>query len=100
MADYEAIVVGAGPAGSAAAITLARAGRHVMLLDRAAFPRDKPCGDLIGARALHWARRLGIDEATLAPFAPLRGAFVSADDGALDLTPRTLVGRSILIRSD
>ena len=40
----DAIVVGAGPGGSTAAYNLARAGADVLLLDRAGFPRDKPCG--------------------------------------------------------
>lgn len=43
--DADAIVVGAGPGGSSAAYHLARRGRHVLLLDRARFPRDKSCGD-------------------------------------------------------
>lgn len=96
----DVIVVGAGPAGSAAAISLARAGRHVLLLDRADFPRDKPCGDLIGARAMTWARRLGIDEQDLAPYPSLRGAFIAADGGEVDLVPQTKVGRTLLSRSD
>ena len=96
----EIIVIGAGPAGSAAAITLARAGRRVLLLDRAAFPRDKPCGDLIGARAMVWARKLGVAEGDLVPYARLRGAAVVADSGELDLAPRTGVGRALLSRSD
>jgi geranylgeranyl reductase family protein len=48
---YDAIVVGAGPAGSAAARTFARAGASVLVLDRATFPRDKPCGGGITFRA-------------------------------------------------
>lgn len=96
----EVIVVGAGPAGSAAAVTLARAGQRVLLLDRAAFPRDKPCGDLIGARAIAAARSLGVAEDDLAPYAPLRGAFVAADAGAVDLAPRTRLGRAALSRTD
>src|SRR5206468_7030429 len=47
------LVVGAGPAGATAARTLAMAGVHVRLVDRAAFPRNKPCGGGISARALH-----------------------------------------------
>ncbi len=42
---HEVIVVGAGPAGSAAATVLARSGRDVLLVDHTDFPRDKPCGD-------------------------------------------------------
>jgi geranylgeranyl reductase family protein len=48
---YDAIVVGAGPAGSTTAHRLARAGRGVLLLDRARFPRDKPCGGGVTERA-------------------------------------------------
>lgn len=46
------VVVGAGPAGAVAALTLARAGVPVRLLDRAAFPRSKPCGGAISMRAV------------------------------------------------
>jgi geranylgeranyl reductase family protein len=52
MATYDAIVVGAGPAGSTCAYRLATAGASVLLLDRAHFPRDKPCGGAVTARAL------------------------------------------------
>jgi geranylgeranyl reductase family protein len=46
------IVVGAGPAGSVTAYHLARAGASVLLLDRARFPRDKPCGGGLTIRAV------------------------------------------------
>jgi geranylgeranyl reductase family protein len=49
---FEVIVVGAGPAGSTTAYRLARAGVRVLLLDKARFPRDKPCGGGISARAM------------------------------------------------
>ncbi len=52
MTSYDAIVVGAGPAGSTAAYRLASAGAAVLLLDRARFPRDKPCGGGVTVRAL------------------------------------------------
>jgi geranylgeranyl reductase family protein len=48
---YDVIVVGAGPAGSTAAYRLAAAGADVLLLDRARFPRDKPCGGGVTGRA-------------------------------------------------
>ena len=51
MSRYDAIVVGAGPAGSTVAYRLAGAGRSVLLLDRARFPRDKPCGGGVTERA-------------------------------------------------
>ena len=51
MSRYDAIVVGAGPAGSTTAFRLARAGRSVLVVDRARFPRDKPCGGGVTERA-------------------------------------------------
>src|SRR5438309_11689619 len=44
MAAHDVAVIGAGPAGSTAAYRLARAGPRVLLVDKARFPRDKPCG--------------------------------------------------------
>jgi geranylgeranyl reductase family protein len=48
----DVVIVGAGPAGATAARTLALAGARVKLLDRAKFPRNKPCGGAISMRAL------------------------------------------------
>jgi geranylgeranyl reductase family protein len=48
---YDVIVVGAGPAGSTCAYRLASAGASVLLVDRARFPRDKPCGGGVTGRA-------------------------------------------------
>jgi geranylgeranyl reductase family protein len=59
-------IVGAGPAGAAAAITLARAGRSVVLLDKAAFPRDKICGDGITTGALRLLEELGVQPSSVA----------------------------------
>jgi flavin-dependent dehydrogenase len=55
---YDVIVVGAGPAGSTAARECAAAGLSTLLLDKAAFPRDKPCG---GGVNLRTARLLPFD---------------------------------------
>ena len=56
----DVLVIGAGPAGSAAAITLARGGLDVVLVDHHAFPRDKVCGDGLIPDAHHALRRLGV----------------------------------------
>ena len=52
MERFDAVVVGAGPAGSTAAFRLARAGARVLLADTSRFPRDKPCGGGLTYRAL------------------------------------------------
>ena len=56
----DVLVVGAGPAGSAAAITLARAGHDVVLVDQHVFPRDKICGDGLIPDAHNALRKLGV----------------------------------------
>ena len=55
METFDVLVVGAGPAGSAAAMHLARGGASVLLADKARFPRDKPCGGGLTGRALRYA---------------------------------------------
>jgi geranylgeranyl reductase family protein len=49
--SYDVAILGGGPAGSTAAYRLARAGASVLLLDKATFPRDKPCGGGVTGRA-------------------------------------------------
>jgi menaquinone-9 beta-reductase len=58
----DVVIVGAGPAGSLAAIILSRAGLRVRIFDRARFPRPKLCGDTLNPGALRTlARLLSID---------------------------------------
>ncbi|GAA0507882.1 geranylgeranyl hydrogenase BchP [Paractinoplanes deccanensis] len=64
MRTYDLVVAGAGPAGAAAAIAARRAGADVLLLDRAGFPRDKPCGDGIAAEAVAVLESLGVTGVT------------------------------------
>ncbi|MCK6555720.1 geranylgeranyl reductase family protein [Candidatus Binatia bacterium] len=59
---YDAVVVGAGPAGSAAAFHAASAGRRVLLIDRSGFPREKTCGDAVSPRGIAALRRMGVLE--------------------------------------
>lgn len=60
--EREVIVVGGGPAGSAAAIALVQKGYDVLMLDRRPFPRDKVCGDAVPAGALDLLYSLGMEE--------------------------------------
>lgn len=60
----DAVVIGAGPAGSALATLLAGAGHDVVVCEKAAFPRDKVCGDGLTPRAVKALHTLGLhDEA-------------------------------------
>ena len=57
---FDVLVVGAGPAGSIAALVLARGGARVAVVDKARFPRDKACGDLVGPRGVQLLDELGV----------------------------------------
>ena len=65
-ASCDVLVIGAGPAGSAAALTLAHAGLDVVLVDQHAFPRDKVCGDGLIPDAHNALRKLGVLDAVMA----------------------------------
>src|SRR5258706_9388824 len=78
----DVLVVGAGPAGSAAASEAARAGASVCLVDRATFPRPKTCGDAISNHAFAIARELaGSGEADSIPRAVVAGSAAVFPDG-------------------
>lgn len=82
-AGADVVIAGAGPAGAATALLLARAGVDVLLLDRAAFPRAKPCGDCLSAGATATLRRLGVlDHVLSEPHTQLRGWCIVAPDGS------------------
>jgi geranylgeranyl reductase family protein len=70
--QFDAVVVGAGPAGSVAALVLARGGAHVALVDKARFPRDKACGDLIGPRGVALLSELEVQVAATRTVSDLR----------------------------
>lgn len=72
----DVLVVGAGPAGIAAALHLHRAGRGVLVVDKATFPRDKTCGDGLTTLALRELEALGLDPASVASWVDVRRTFL------------------------
>ncbi len=82
---YDAVVVGAGPAGSATAARLAASGLSVALLDRARFPRPKPCAEYVSPGAVAALERLGVLPAVLAARPQrLRGMRIVAPGGEFE----------------
>ncbi|MCU1360002.1 MAG: putative oxidoreductase [Ilumatobacteraceae bacterium] len=77
----DVVVVGAGPAGSAAATLLARAGRSVTLIDKATFPRDKCCGDGLTTLALRELEALGLDPAAVPNWRAVDAAWLRSPSG-------------------
>ena len=77
----EVAIVGGGPAGAAAAITLARAGRDVLLVDKARFPRDKCCGDGLTAAALRELEDLGLRPEAVAGWQPVHDVHLRSPSG-------------------
>ncbi len=68
--SFDALIVGAGLAGSAAAIQLARAGWAVALIERQQFPRRKVCGECLAGSNLPWLQWLGVGDAFQAHAGP------------------------------
>ena len=62
MEEYDVIIVGAGPAGSSSAYFNAKAGKKVLLLDKASFPRDKICGDGVTGKSLTILDEMGLGD--------------------------------------
>jgi geranylgeranyl reductase family protein len=85
MQTTDVAVIGAGPAGAIAAHRLAAAGVRVTLLEQAAFPRDKICGDAVTRLGLETLARTGL-AAWSAPFKAITALrFTAPDDQVLDI---------------
>lgn len=95
---YDALIVGAGPAGTSTAIVLAERGVRVALLDKARFPRVKPCAEYANPEAMRVLDRLGLLESVRAAgAATFRGMRVTSPGGQnLDLDYSADAGRHAL----
>ena len=96
----DALIVGAGPAGSVAATVLARAGAQVRLIDRDVFPRDKLCGDTVNPGTLALLRRLGLSASIEAQGLEVHGMRVTGERGVVidGRYPPGLSGRALMRR--
>ena len=80
-AAVDVLVVGAGPAGVAAALELHRAGVDVLVVDKAVFPRDKCCGDGLTTLALRELEHLGVDMGRVPQFQRVDAAVLRGPSG-------------------
>jgi geranylgeranyl reductase family protein len=101
---YDIIIVGAGPAGSAAALYAARNGLKTLLVDKESFPRDKICGDALSGKSVTILRELDLLEQTQKlPGAHIQSIVFSSPDHAsfrIDLKKTSLkkVPKGFVIR--
>jgi len=96
--SWDAVVIGAGPAGSVASLQLAKLGAQVLLIDRATFPRNKVCGCCINGNALATLRSLGllgrVEDAGATPLREMRLA-ASGTQAAIPLIEGLCLSRAI-----
>lgn len=91
--DTDVLVVGAGPAGIAAAIHLHRAGRSVLVIDKAVFPRDKCCGDGLTTLALRELDVLGLTPEQVDDWFDVESAWLRSPGGLEIEVPLPTTGR-------
>jgi geranylgeranyl reductase family protein len=81
MMTCDVLIVGAGPAGTAAAITATRHGLKVIVIDKATFPRDKCCGDGLTTLALRELEKLQFDPSTVPSWQDIDAAWLRSPSG-------------------
>lgn len=89
----DVVIVGGGPAGAAAAIELRRAGRTVVIIDKAVFPRDKCCGDGLTTLALRELDHLGVDPGSIDDWFDVNGAAIRSPSGREVFVPLPTTGK-------
>ena len=89
----DVVIVGGGPAGTAAAIELARSGRSAIVIDKAVFPRDKCCGDGLTTLALRELEAVGFDPGKVGSWFDVGGAALRSPSGREVTIPLPTDGR-------
>jgi geranylgeranyl reductase family protein len=90
---YDVCIIGAGPAGSSAAILLARRGYNILLLDKEDFPREKVCGDCITPPGVSYLLNNGLLEPDEKNFFKLRGVKILTSKTASNVTDFNFRGK-------
>jgi geranylgeranyl reductase family protein len=91
--EFDVIVVGAGPAGTAAAIAARDRGLDALVVDKATFPRDKTCGDGLTTGALRLLEQLGLDVGALASYTTVRETVLVSPSGRTVTLPHPADGQ-------
>lgn len=96
--EWDVLVIGAGPAGAAAALRLARLGRRVLLADRCRFPRPKVCGCCLSPAALHELSLLDPPAGGVSPGVPLEAVWIgtSGREARIDTAGGATLSREAL----
>ncbi len=96
---YDVIVVGAGPAGCAAALRAASLGLRPLLLEKTSFPREKSCGDALSSQAIALVEELGLLDALLRePHVPVHAMSFFSPGGASVTVPMLGLDRSLPVK--
>lgn len=96
MSDFDAIIIGGGPAGTSAAIHLAASGARVLLAEQKKFPREKLCGEFISPECLEHFARLGVlERMTLAGGAQVSQTVFFAPSGRSLTVPSAWFGGAL-----